>query len=51
MGNLDLLFHQPILNLQLLVDGILVGALYFAFVAYGMAFVAAQKSQAVQPSK
>jgi branched-chain amino acid transport system permease protein len=38
MGNLDLLFHQPVLNLQLLVDGILVGAL-FAFVAYGMALV------------
>jgi branched-chain amino acid transport system permease protein len=38
MGNFDLLFHQPVLNLQLLVDGILVGAI-FAFVAYGMALV------------
>ena len=38
MENLTLLFHQPVLNLQLLVDGILVGAI-FAFVAYGMALV------------
>lgn len=38
MGNLNLLFHQPVLNLQLLIDGILVGAI-FAFVAYGMALV------------
>ena len=38
MGNLTLLFHQPVLNLQLLIDGILVGAI-FAFVAYGMALV------------
>src|SRR5712691_10353726 len=38
MGNLNLLFHQPVLNLQLLIDGILVGAI-FAFVAYGMDLV------------
>lgn len=38
MENFTLLFHQPVLNLQLLVDGILVGAI-FAFVAYGMALV------------
>lgn len=38
MGNLDLLLHQPVLNLQLLIDGILIGAI-FAFVAYGMALV------------
>jgi branched-chain amino acid transport system permease protein len=38
MGNLTLLFRQPVLNLQLLIDGILVGAI-FAFVAYGMALV------------
>jgi branched-chain amino acid transport system permease protein len=38
MENLTLLFHQPVLNLQLLIDGILVGAI-FAFVAYGMALV------------
>ena len=38
MGNLQLLLEQPVLNLQLLVDGILVGAI-FAFVAYGMALV------------
>jgi branched-chain amino acid transport system permease protein len=38
MGNLNILLHQPVLNLQLLVDGILVGAI-FALVAYGMALV------------
>jgi branched-chain amino acid transport system permease protein len=38
MGNLTLLFNAPALNLQLLVDGILVGAI-FALVAYGMALV------------
>jgi branched-chain amino acid transport system permease protein len=38
MGNLTLLFDAPVLNLQLLVDGILVGAI-FALVAYGMALV------------
>lgn len=38
MGNLNLLFQAPVLNLQLLADGILVGAI-FAFVAYGMALV------------
>jgi branched-chain amino acid transport system permease protein len=38
MANLTLLFDAPALNLQLLVDGILVGAL-FAMVAYGMALV------------
>src|SRR6266536_2890198 len=38
MGNLNILFHQPVLNLQLVVDGILVGAI-FALVAYGMALV------------
>jgi branched-chain amino acid transport system permease protein len=38
MGNLDILFRQPVFNLQLVVDGILVGAI-FALVAYGMALV------------
>jgi branched-chain amino acid transport system permease protein len=38
MGNLTLLFAAPVLNLQLLVDGILVGAI-FALVAYGMALL------------
>src|SRR5258708_8244933 len=38
MANLSLLFDAPVLNLQLLVDGILVGAI-FALVAYGMALV------------
>lgn len=38
MSNLLLLFDTPALALQLVVDGILVGAL-FALVAYGMALV------------
>lgn len=38
MGNLMLLLDAPGLNLQLLVDGVLVGAI-FALVAYGMALV------------
>ncbi len=38
MDNLDLLFQAPILGVQLLVDGILVGAV-FALAAYGMALV------------
>src|SRR5271166_5391335 len=38
MGNLTLLFDAPVINLQLLVDGILVGAI-FALVAYGVALV------------
>ena len=38
MSNLSLLFDAPVLVLQLLVDGILVGAI-FALIAYGMALV------------
>ncbi len=38
MSNLGVLFDAPVLLLQLLVSGILVGAL-FALVAYGMALV------------
>jgi branched-chain amino acid transport system permease protein len=38
MSNLTLLFDAPVLNLQLLADGILVGAI-FALAAYGMALV------------
>ena len=38
MSNLQILFQAPVFSLQLLVDGILVGAL-FALVAYGMALV------------
>lgn len=38
MSNLTLLFDAPALNLQLLADGILVGAI-FALAAYGMALV------------
>jgi len=36
--NLDLLFQVPQLSLQLLIDGVLIGAL-FALAAYGMALV------------
>jgi branched-chain amino acid transport system permease protein len=38
MDNLTLLFDAPILSVQLLIDGLLVGAI-FALVAYGMALV------------
>jgi branched-chain amino acid transport system permease protein len=38
VDNLALLFDAPLVNLQLLIDGILVGAL-FALVAYGMAML------------
>lgn len=38
MDNLTLLFNVPALNVQLLVNGILVGAI-FGLVAYGMALV------------
>jgi branched-chain amino acid transport system permease protein len=38
MANLSLLLDAPVLNLQLLVDGILVGAI-FALLAYGMALL------------
>lgn len=38
MSNLTILFDAPVLALQLLVDGIMVGAI-FALIAYGMALV------------
>lgn len=38
MGNLELLYQAPILILQLMIDGILVGAI-LALAAYGMALV------------
>src|SRR5690348_7632993 len=38
MGNLQVLFDSPIFALQLLIDGLLIGAV-FALVAYGMALV------------
>jgi branched-chain amino acid transport system permease protein len=38
MDNLELLFNAPILSVQLLLDGILIGAI-FALAAYGMALV------------
>ncbi len=38
MSNLDILFQAPVLTVQLLVDGLLIGAV-FALAAYGMALV------------
>ena len=38
MDNLQLLFEAPVLSVQLLIDGLLIGAI-FALVAYGMALV------------
>jgi len=38
MSDLDLLFQMPVLNVQLFLDGILVGAI-FVLSAYGMALV------------
>ena len=38
IDNLFLLYEAPILSVQLLVDGILIGAI-FALAAYGMALV------------
>lgn len=38
MDNLQILFQAPIFTLQLLIDGILIGAI-FALAAYGMALV------------
>ena len=38
MGNLSILLGEPILGLGLLIDGILIGAI-FALAAYGLALV------------
>jgi branched-chain amino acid transport system permease protein len=38
MDNIELLFNAPILSVQLLLDGVLIGAI-FALAAYGMALV------------
>ena len=38
MSNLDILFQAPVLTIQLVVDGLLIGAI-FALAAYGMALV------------
>ena len=38
MSNLQILLQAPIFSVQLLIDGLLVGAI-FALVAYGMALV------------
>ena len=38
LDNLQLLFHAPVLNIQLLLDGVLIGSI-FAMAAYGLALV------------
>lgn len=38
LGNIDLLFEFPIVNLKIILDGIMIGAL-FALAAYGLALV------------
>ena len=38
IGNLDLLFEFPIVNLKIIIDGVMIGAL-FALAAYGLALV------------
>jgi len=38
LGNIDLLFEFPIVNLKIILDGVMVGAL-FALAAYGLALV------------
>jgi len=38
LGNIDLLFEFPIVNLKIILDGVMIGAL-FVLVAYGLALV------------
>ncbi|MCK5273078.1 MAG: branched-chain amino acid ABC transporter permease, partial [Alphaproteobacteria bacterium] len=38
LGNIDLLVLAPLLNLQLLLNGLMIGAI-FALAAYGLALV------------
>ncbi len=38
LGNIDLLFQFPVVNLKIVIDGIMIGAL-FALAAYGLALV------------
>ena len=38
LGNIDLLFEFPIVNLKIIIDGVMIGAL-FVLVAYGLALV------------
>lgn len=38
MGNISLLFEFPVVNLKIIIDGIMIGAL-FALAAYGLALV------------
>jgi branched-chain amino acid transport system permease protein len=38
LGNIDLLFEFPIVNLKIVLDGVMIGAL-FVLVAYGLALV------------
>jgi branched-chain amino acid transport system permease protein len=38
LGNIDLLFEFPIVNLKIIIDGVMIGAL-FVLIAYGLALV------------
>ena len=38
LGNIGLLFEFPVVNLKILIDGLMIGAL-FALAAYGLALV------------
>ena len=38
MGNIDLLIQYPVVNLKIILDGVMIGAL-FALAAYGLALV------------
>ena len=38
LGNISLLFEYPVVNLKIVLDGIMIGAL-FAVAAYGLALV------------
>ena len=38
LGNLSLLFEFPVVNVKIIVDGVMIGAL-FALAAYGLALV------------
>ena len=38
LGNISLLFEFPIVNLKIIIDGVMIGAL-FVLVAYGLALV------------
>ena len=38
LGNIGLLFQFPVVNLKIVIDGVMIGAL-FALAAYGLALV------------